>query len=198
MSQSVFNTSSQQDDLLSKIVVGFERIAESFRVLLWNHAKEVGLSPIQIQILIFINYHRASMCGVSHLAKEFNMTKPTISDAVKVLEQKGLITKEDSAFDSRSHVLVLTEDGKSMVSQTESFANPIKAELEKLGSDDLSSIYTAMSQLIFGLNHKGILQVQRTCYNCRHFGGNYCNYHEVGLKTGDIRLDCPEFENSPY
>jgi DNA-binding MarR family transcriptional regulator len=198
MSKSVFNTQTQQDDLLGKIVVGLERISETFRVLLWDHAKEVGLSPIQIQILIFVAYHKRSLCGVSHLAKEFNMTKPTISDAVKVLEQKELIQKESSPTDSRSYIISLTKAGQSLVKKTEGFANPIRKELEKLGGDDLSAIYTALSQLIFGLNHKGIIQVQRTCYNCQFFAGSFCNKIEIALKTGDIRLDCPEFEESKY
>ena len=58
MEKSVFDTSFQQESVSNKIVVGLERISEVFRTLLWAEAKKSGVSPIQIQILIFIAYHR--------------------------------------------------------------------------------------------------------------------------------------------
>mgnify|MGYP001953763141 CR=1 FL=1 len=93
MSNNIFNPNHQETNLSNKIIAGLERISEAFKVLLWQKAKTIGLSPIQIQILIFINYHKIEFCNVSHLAKEFNVTKPTISDAVKVLVNKELIEK---------------------------------------------------------------------------------------------------------
>ena len=85
---SVFNLDNQNAGLNSKIVAGLERLSQAFRTLLWEKAKEFGLSPIQIQVLIFIHYHSKEKSTVSYLAQEFNLTKPTISDAIKALEQK--------------------------------------------------------------------------------------------------------------
>ena len=92
MGESVFNPDQQEKDISSKIVAGLERISEVFKVLLWEKAKMVGLSPIQIQMLIFIAFHKQELCNVSHLAKEFNITKPTVSDAIKVLDKKKSVT----------------------------------------------------------------------------------------------------------
>ena len=86
---NLFDPKVQESDLSSKSVVGLERISEVFRVLLWQKSNETGLSPIQIQLLIFIKNHDSSLANVSQLAREFNMKKPTISDAVKVLFQKA-------------------------------------------------------------------------------------------------------------
>ena len=131
MDKSIFNTKTQQENLSNKIVVGLERVSEAFKVLLWEKAKTLGLSPIQIQILIFIAYHKQELSNVSHLAKEFNVTKPTISDAVKVLEKKDYITKAPSSTDNRSYSILLSAHGKKIVQTTNSFANPIKNEIEK-------------------------------------------------------------------
>ncbi|MEL6557873.1 MAG: MarR family transcriptional regulator, partial [Bacteroidota bacterium] len=49
MKNSTFNPEQQQKDISSKIVAGLERVSEVFKVLLWEKAKQVGLSPIQIQ-----------------------------------------------------------------------------------------------------------------------------------------------------
>src|SRR5688572_14883967 len=91
MSKSDFDLISQNRSTESKIVASLERIAQAFRVLLWQESKEYALTPIQIQILIFLRFHSEEKCKVSYLAGEFNLSKPTISDTVKTLEQKQLI-----------------------------------------------------------------------------------------------------------
>ncbi|KXK41291.1 MAG: transcriptional regulator [Bacteroidetes bacterium OLB11] len=102
MKYSSFNLSTQNQKVESRIVVALERISEAFRVLLWNESKENSLSPIQIQILIFLYFHSLEKCKIGYLASEFNMTKATISDSVKVLFTKNLVTKEINHLDSRS------------------------------------------------------------------------------------------------
>lgn len=195
---SDFNPKQQINSVSSKIVAGLERISEAYKVLLWEKAKQLGLSPIQIQILIFVNYHAIDLCNVSHLAKEFNVTKPTISDAIRVLLKKGFILKAYPSTDSRSYAVQLTESGKEMVNETEHFAAPIKHQFETLSESDQNNLYKSIYQLIFKLNQVGILSVQRTCFGCRFYekqgSQSYCNLLEQQLKESDIRIDCNEFE----
>mgnify|MGYP006294391957 CR=1 FL=1 len=73
MKYSSFNLDEQNQKIESRIVVALERISEAFRVLLWNESKENSLSPIQIQILIFIQFHAQEKCKVGYLADEFNI-----------------------------------------------------------------------------------------------------------------------------
>ena len=201
MEKSVFDTSFQQESVSNKIVVGLERISEVFRTLLWAEAKKAGVSPIQIQILIFIAYHKSSLCTVSYLAKEFDVTKPTISDAIKSLEQKKLILKDYSKPDSRSYLIALSEKGRELVSITENYANPLKRQFETFDEAQLETVYEAIVKLIYNLNKTGIISVQRTCFACKFHkkkdGGDYCEYLQKPLKTETIRVDCPEFEEKP-
>lgn len=195
---SIFNPDHQQEDLSSKIVTGLERISEVFRILLWDKAKLVNLSPIQIQLLIFISFHKQKLCNVSHLAKEFNLTKPTISDAVKILDKKKMIVKDYSSSDSRSYSILLSELGQKTVAEINDFANPLKNHIETIDETDLENIFKTLSELIYKLNRSGILTVQRTCYACKFYKKNdavdYCNLLQKTLHTQEIRLDCPEFE----
>ncbi|EAR01248.1 MarR family winged helix-turn-helix transcriptional regulator [Maribacter sp. HTCC2170] len=198
MGNSIFNPSNQESDISSKIVAGLERISEAFKVLLWEKAKLLGLSPIQIQILIFISYHKNDICNVSHLAKEFNITKPTISDAIRVLDKKGMITKDYSSTDSRSYSIRLSNSGKNIVKETEDFANPIQSQLKSNERTDLETLFKTLSKLIYQLNQNEILTVQRTCYGCKFYSHSenkdYCNLLNSELLNSEIRLDCPEFE----
>lgn len=198
MNDNIFNPNHQETSISNKIVAGLERISEAFKVLLWKKAKLLGLSPIQIQILIFINYHKIEFCNVSHLAKEFNVTKPTISDAVKVLVNKGFIEKVFSTSDSRSYSIQLSGSGKAIVFETENFAHPLKKQLNDIENDDLEQTFKTLSQLIYKLNQIGVLTVQRTCYACKFYRKNdnhhFCNLLEKELLNSEIRIDCAEFE----
>lgn len=198
MKGKVFDPKNQELELTSKIVAGLERVSQAFKVLLWDKAKELGLSPIQIQLLIFCSYHKSDLNNVSFLAQEFNVTKPTISDAVKVLDKKGLIEKEYSTIDNRSYSIYLSDSGKAVVAQTEDFAHPILESLKEMAAPEQSVFYQTLSRLLFQLNRKGVLAVQRTCYACRFYSksekGSYCNLLERWLEQTEIRLDCPEFQ----
>ena len=198
--KSVFNPNQQERDISSKIVAGLERISEVFKVLLWEKAKMVGLSPIQIQMLIFIAFHKQELCKVSHLAKEFNITKPTVSDAIKVLDKKKMVIKDFSSSDSRSYTIRLSTLGENIVAETNDFANPLKTMVDGIGQTELKQLFATISDLIHKLNRQGILTVQRSCYGCKFYQKNkttdYCMLLEKDLLNQDIRLDCPEFEGS--
>ncbi|APG65987.1 MarR family transcriptional regulator [Tenacibaculum todarodis] len=187
-------------NVTNKIVVGLQRISEAFKVLLWEKAKEFGLSPIQIQILIFIQNHKATYCNVSYLAKEFNVTKPTISDAIKALEKKEMIVKDYSSSDSRSYTIFLSELGKNTVLKNDDYGNPIYSEIEKIPQKEQEKLFSTLSSLIYQLNQKNILTVQRTCFACKFYSKNnkkhHCNLLEKELLNSEIRLDCDEFENA--
>ena len=197
MMKSTFNPEQQQQDISSKIVAGLERVSEVFKILLWEKAKVVGLSPLQIQILIFVAFHKQSLCNVSHLAKEFNVTKATVSDAVRVLDKKKMILKDYSSSDNRSYSISLSELGTDIVSQTHNFALPLTKQIDSFSQSELESLFGTLSELIYKLNRSGILSVQRTCYGCKFYEktneNDYCKLLEKELLNEEIRLDCPEF-----
>lgn len=186
-------------NLEDKVLNGLERLSEALKALLWEKAKLHGISPIQIQILLFVADHPIDLCNVSHLAKEFNVTKATISDAVRVLLKKGHLEKDYSPTDNRRYNLLVTSPGQELVQQLSEYAAAVTEDLSSFKEQELSTLFDTVSKLIYRLNQRGIIQVQRTCYNCRYYRGNkknnhYCNFLETPLKARDIRIDCPEFE----
>lgn len=184
--------------MTSKIVAGLERLSQVFRTLLWEQAKKHQLSPIQIQLLIFIHYHSDDSNNVSYLAQEFSVTKPTISDAVKVLEQKGLIAKISSASDSRRYSIRLTPNGKTVVATTENYAAPFEEWIAQTTHAAQESLWNDISGMIRALNKIGVISVQRSCYTCGNYteenGMPFCRLLNERLATKDIRTDCPEHE----
>lgn len=195
---SIFNLDNQNANLDNKIVAGLERLSQVFRILLWEEAKIHGLSPIQIQLLIFIRHHSAEKTKISYLAREFNLTKPTISDAIKILEQKKLIQKITDKTDTRSYTIHVTATGRKIVLDTENFASPLTEIIATANSSDKIILWRQISSLIERLHKLEIISVQRTCYNCKHYSiknkNHFCNLLNLKLLTQDIRIDCREFE----
>ena len=157
MKYSSFNLEEQNQNIESRIVVALERISEAFRVLLWNESKENSLSPIQIQILIFIQFHAQEKCKVGYLADEFNMTKATISDSVRVLHAKELLTKETDPLDTRSSTLSLTDEGKNIAKKASFFASSIEQPIKKLTQEQKTIMLNGLLKVFYLL----ILQCQK-------------------------------------
>jgi DNA-binding MarR family transcriptional regulator len=198
MKSSSFNLNEQNQKVESRIVVALERISEAFRVLLWNESKESSLSPIQIQILIFIYFHSLEKCKISYLADEFNMTKATISDSVRVLLTKDLVVKETDTTDTRSYSLLLTTEGKSIAKKASFFASNMEQPLEKLTEDQKTVMLNGLLKLIYDLNKSGIITIQRMCFTCSNYqldnGVHYCKLLKSRLAENELRVDCPEHD----
>lgn len=200
MAKSVFDPKFQIEDIDSKIVVALERISEAFRVGLWSESKQNGLSPIQIQLLLFIHFHKAQLCKVSYLAQEFNMTKATISDAVRVLEKKELLKRIPSVEDKRSHSLQITSKGKAIAKKAAGFANMIQQPLQNMEATQKEALLGSLFDLIHNLQKNEVITVQRMCTTCRFFNASkegepaYCQFLKVNLPTEALRVDCPEHE----
>lgn len=88
-----------------------ERIGEITRSLRWKQAVGSGLSPLQIRILGFLNDHKGAVIGVARPAEELQVSKPTISDSVKLLAERKLLMRKADKSDGRSHALVMTAGG---------------------------------------------------------------------------------------
>ncbi len=198
MPKSDFDPTHQQQSTESKIVASLERISQSFRVLLWQESKAFSLSPIQVQVLIFLLYHDSDKRKVSYLADEFNMTKATISDTVKVLEQQALITKAYEPHDTRSYIMHLTPKGKAMAEQTSLFTRELQEPITKLHPDDKENLMLSLFRVIAHLNRSGVITIQRMCMSCAYYQPSddgqthFCKLLNQQLHVNDLRIDCPE------
>lgn len=195
---SAFNPERHITNVDYKIVAALEKIAEVFRVLLWTEAKEHKLSPIQMQLLIFIKYHNSDkQRRIASMAREFNLTKATISDSIKVLEQKGLIKRTDDAFDSRSFNFSLTDQGMKLTGMIENFTLPLDGAIATLSPQQKDQFLMSLLDLIFRLNQTGIISTQRMCYSCFYYRGDmqqnhFCNLMQKPLAIDELRIECPE------
>ena len=124
MGKPVSNVSGQ--DLTVQIVSGLEQIGRSIDNMLWQQALEHELSPLQIRILLFIHLQEQQQAGVSMLARELNLSKATVSVALRPMEQKKLILKKKSDTDSRNVHILLTEWGSQIAHVSGFYLEPLR------------------------------------------------------------------------
>lgn len=198
MKESDFDLQKQNSCIESKIIASLERISQAFKVLLWNESKELSLTPIQIQVIIFLLYHPAQKRKVSYLANEFNITKATMSDTVKALEQKTLIIKAYEQNDTRSYIIHLTKKGKALARQTSLFTQQIHIPLIKLPALDKENLLLSLFDIIHHLNKTGVITIQRMCFTCQYYNHvknghrHFCELLNTKLEENELRIDCAE------
>lgn len=74
---------------------------------------QLGLSPAQYAVLVALRELPGAAQG--QLARVVGMNKVTVSQVVKVLEERGWVTRTTGAGDRRCRQLVLTRSGKSTI-----------------------------------------------------------------------------------
>ncbi|TVQ14746.1 MAG: MarR family transcriptional regulator, partial [Bacteroidetes bacterium] len=173
MENSPFNLDIQNSNTESRIVAALERISQAFRILLWNESKDFSLTPIQIQVLIFLLNHSEEKRTVTYLAREFNITKATISDTIKTLTQKELISKEYHQEDTRSYFIHLTPKGREIAQKTSLFTHELFTPLEKLNLQEKENFLLNLISIIHHLQKAGIISLQRMCFTCVHYRPNH-------------------------
>lgn len=187
---------AQRQGLDQKLIHTLERTAEVFKVLLLEAGKKHGLSPLQIELLVFLLHHPPQMSTVTQLAQEFNISKATVSVALRPLLAKKLVTKS-RGDDQRIFYLRLSQRGVALSMQLSLFAAPVLKQLRRMEINQKEQLLATLLQLLYQLQQAGIINPLRMCLTCAHFrphatGFGYCALLHQVLQRADLRIDCPE------
>ena len=83
-----------------------------------REAREVGVSPEQVSLLVAIKYTPG--IGVRDLAARERVSPPALSNHVDRLERDGLVARTPSAADRRRVGLTLTHEGQRVLRKVRS------------------------------------------------------------------------------
>lgn len=197
---AVFNPDQQAGDKDNKIIAALVRLSEAIKALQWKEATAGGLSPVQVQILIFLYHHTESKRTVSYIADEFSISRPTVSDAIKALMAKNLVEKTTGAKDKRSQSISLTEAGIAAAETAANYTNSLKQTLDTLGYMQKDVLLITLTQLVHKLHNAGVLVNQRMCFACKYYSSiqkphkHYCRLLKIGMDETDVRIDCHDYE----
>ena len=175
-----------------------ERLSKLLRVDSRQAGAKFGLQPVQLEALHYLSicnqYSDTPMAVTEYLGQ----TKGTVSQTLKVLEKKELLSKYPDKKDKRVSHLKVTLKGKQLLKQLIPTPMFIKA-CRALSDKDQSQIISALDQLLIMLLRANNMKAFGVCKNCRYNsktdnGGYFCNLVQQPLSVGDIKLLCREFE----
>ena len=197
-----FDLEEQSGDKISKIIAGVERLSTLFRAALLKQSKILGYSPLQIQIVLFIAYHSKEYCNTTYISDEFAVSKPTVSDSIRVLIEKRILIKTIDHKDARSFLLELSPIGKKFLDSLSDLSANFGGKMVELKESEIETIWNGILLLMLKLQITKSIPV-RMCFSCNFFGQNYskgnphyCHLMEQPLDLASIRIDCPEYYES--
>ncbi len=200
--EDIFNSEFQHSNVPAKIYAALEKVHDVIKAAQWNMAKHHGLSPLQLTVLLFIKNHAPQLSKPALLAKEFLVTKPTMTETINALARKGLVLKEKDIEDTRSSFIRLTKAGVALVKEITSYPQFLLKGVEAIKFNDQNDMLLSLFHLLNNFLDENILIPERNCFTCRHYKGDKQKNHrcellkrKLSIKT--LRFDCGEHEPKP-
>jgi DNA-binding MarR family transcriptional regulator len=111
-----------------------------------KEAREVGISPEQVALLVAIKYRPG--IGVRELAAQEKVSAPAMSNHADRLERDGLVTRTPSPTDRRRVGLTLTDEGQRVLRRVRSRRTAwLATRLRGLTPEQLAAVEAAIDPL---------------------------------------------------
>jgi len=153
-----------------------------------------GLNPTQAAALNYLARANRFSRAPSQVAAYLSATRGTVSQTLKALQQKGLISERRSPNDKRSISYDLTNAGRAAAS-TETALKEASADLPETQARALQDSLTEILSALLA-RHGG--QPFGVCRTCRHHEARgrkgYCRLLEVDLQPEEVTQICHEQE----
>lgn len=179
-----------------KIVIALDRIGRGVRSHRQRVASDVGLSPLQLDLVLTIDEGLPEpITGL--LARELGISQPTATDSLLALERKGHVVRARSIEDRRRTVFALTDSGRSIAARARGHHGVLAAQLAELPAGKQGALLDSLLSLIEALVDAGSIDVARTCHSCRFFERGdgesaHCALLQLPLPPPERRVNCAE------
>ncbi len=182
-------------NIATKIIFLLEKICQAYRNYLWQIAYKEDLTPTQIEILQTVV--SCPQSNVSHIAKELGVSKPTASEAIKALIEKGFLHAQNDPSDKRKKILTLTKKGRALTKRTEKLNALFLNCLEKLPPSQNKNLYKALLLTVKILYEEGMFKLIRFCPFCANRKSSpqpICIITNKPVSPENFRPNCPHFK----
>lgn len=186
----------------TRIAAGLHKIGLAMKQQSWQQANEEGLSATQGQILAALVGHGA-LTG-TELSERLGVTLPTISDSVRVLVEKKLVTKSPDPRHSRASLLTPSKRGAALGARARSWPEFMADAVADLSTEEQGAFLGGVMKMIRSLQEQGLVPLSGMCLTCTQFRPNVregatphqCALVDAPLADEQLRLDCPEHERA--
>ncbi len=192
----------QKDKPAVHITAGLLNVAAALRNQAWEGGTARRLTPTQGRVLTVLAERQGLPISLGELAGVLAVTPATASDAVGVLERKGLVRKGRSAADGRSLRMTLTAQGLREAGRVAGWTDGVRAAVETLSSEEQAVFLRGLTKVIRSLQEQGVISTTRMCAGCDYFRPHahadavkphHCAFVDKSIGDRQLRLDCPDF-----
>ncbi len=183
-------------ELDHKFIAAIERLGRALRAARQAVATEFRISLLQLQIIEHLDTLGSRRVGL--LADELDVTPPTISDAISVLHDKGIVERSPDPEDGRAIFAHLTTTGKQLAARARAALAP-RLHDDRIDSDhDQATALKVVLNEIRRLQLAGVITINRSCISCSHYQrpvGSHpgrCLLLRTDLDNADLRVDCAD------
>ncbi|RKH40785.1 MarR family transcriptional regulator [Corallococcus interemptor] len=188
------------EPISARIATGLHKIGLAMKQQSWQQANGVGLSATQGQILATL-VASGPLTG-KELSERLGVTLPTISDSVRVLVEKAMVTRSADPRHPRASLLTPTAAGAALGARARSWPEFMADAVADLAPEEQRAFFAGIVKMIRMLQEQGLVPVSGMCVTCKHFRPNvrtgpaphHCAFVDAPLSSEQLRLDCPEHE----
>lgn len=199
---SSFDPQYCQDSVPGSLTVKLYRIGQAVSQLLREKGQSHGLSPAQVQALLFLAYARTGIRTIGGLADRLGCTPATASGVADALERKGLAIRKPWPEDRRTVTLNLTQDGIAMVAQVDDSLVELENVVRKLPEAEQTTLLQAAGTIERGLAERGWVKIYGICRKCGYFepglfgadpGSSHCALMDTPVSDLDSYMECARY-----
>ncbi len=182
------------DELFSVI----ERLANLLRQEVRAAGHNLGLQPVQQEALYYLSICNKYSDTTLAVTEYLGLTKGTVSQSLKVLESKSLITRNKDKNDKRITHLNVSDTGKKFLADT-CPPNKFKEAISELSAESQNQTAKLMTDLLRNYQQTTGRTTFGVCYNCKFnqktAGGSLCGLTKEILSLNEIQQICREYVN---
>lgn len=145
------------------------RLYQGLEALIRKRGEALGLSPSQVQVLLFLSHAHPLYRRTTAIAKRFSIAPATACRVLNTLEKKGLIRRRRRQEDRRGVEVELTAAGKRMVARLTGIGEQLISYLGELKAKERHILINALRKILRSLEESGYLAQVVICRSCPRF-----------------------------
>ncbi|WP_100011856.1 MarR family winged helix-turn-helix transcriptional regulator [Lentibacillus sediminis] len=129
----------EKDEKINGIVSSFREVNKYFHKQMWQHANELGVTLVQLQIMKIIS--EETDMSLLDLSGKMHINKSTVSSTVDRLVKAEYIRRERSREDRRAIVLNVTELGKEKLTEGYALFYKRLERLDEISEEEAKNLF---------------------------------------------------------
>jgi DNA-binding MarR family transcriptional regulator len=174
-----------------------ERIGNLLRMEARAFGLKYGLQPVQMEALKYLTQCNRYSDTPQAVGEYLGLTKGTVSQSLKALEQKGLLKKQPDKHAKRLIHLAPTPKGRNLTKKAMQ-AKSLDPALANAPSVTATELAQTLRSVLRGIQQVNGRKAFGACHTCRfnetRSQGSVCGLTHEPLSTQDVQLLCREHQ----